>query len=71
MFSMDKLRSKSQLFAVALVVSLVLSSISLIMVIFAYIDIHVWSKQGEVVLVPQEQLVNINGNIYIPIKIIS
>jgi hypothetical protein len=69
-FSMEKLQQKSRLFAVVLGITLLLSIIAIIGLIFAYIDIHVWSREGHVILVPEERIVQINGRHYIPIKIV-
>jgi len=67
---MDQWKQKSQTFAVVIGISFILSCIAIIAVIFAYIDIHVWSKEGHVLLVPQNRLVTIQDQIYIPIKIV-
>jgi len=69
-FSLDKWKQKSQAFAVVLGITFMLSVVALVAVIFAYIDIHVWSREGHVILVPKERVVTINGHLYIPIKII-
>jgi hypothetical protein len=42
---------------------------AIIAVIFAYVDIHVWSREGHVILIPKEKIVTINGSHYIPIKV--
>ena len=71
-FSIETWKKKSQLVVTLLKITFVISVISLIAVIFAYIDIHVWSKpSGSVVLVPKETLVEINGALYIPIKLMT
>lgn len=69
-FSIEKLQKKSRLFAVVLGVALLLSIVAIIGLILAYVDIHIWSREGHVILVPRERIVKINGRHYIPIKII-
>jgi hypothetical protein len=70
-FSVESWRQKSRYFAIILAVTFFMALVGIIAVIFAYIDIHVWSKQGELIMVPQSKMVEINGNLYIPIKLIS
>lgn len=67
----DRLKQQSRLFATALVVTFIIAVTGLVAVIFAYVDIHVWSKQTEFILVPQSQLVKIDGEYYIPIKVVG
>lgn len=69
-FGIDKFKKKSQTVVIVLGITFLLALAAVIAVIFAYIDIHVWSRKGHVILVPQERLVTINGNLYIPIKIV-
>jgi len=70
LFSVETLHRKSQLVVLVLKITLLIAVVSLIGVIFAYIDIHVWSKKGSVILVPKEKIIEINGLLYIPIKIV-
>jgi len=70
-FSLEYWKHKSQAAMKYLTITFILSCIAIIGVIFAYIDIHVWSKKGSVVLVPANALVEIQGQTYIPIKMLD
>ncbi len=70
-FHIDFWQQKSRLLILVVKVTFVMALVTLIGLIFAYIDIHVWSKQGSVILVPHEKIVEINGAQYIPIKILN
>jgi hypothetical protein len=75
-FIFEKLKNiwkkKSNFFWVLLLFIFVFSIIGLIAVIFAYIDVHIWSKTdtSSIIFIPKENIVKINNNWYIPIKLI-
>jgi uncharacterized membrane protein len=71
MFSYDQWKKKSNLFATILGITFLMALTALVAVVFAYVDIHVWSRQGQVILVSQDKLVDINGHLYIPIKLLT
>ena len=73
LFSMDKWAKKSRHFAYILCITFVMALSAIIAVIFAYIDIHVWSKNNKehVYFVSQDHLVNIDGEMYIPVKVFT
>jgi len=70
MFSMEKMKQRSQLFAIVLGITLLLTIISLIAIAVTYVEMHVWRSNSEYVLVPREKLVTIDGNMYIPIQLV-
>lgn len=71
LFNMDNWKRKSDLAIGMLILTFFMALIALIAIVLAYVDIHVWSKQGEVVLIPQQHVVEINGRHYIPIKLVN
>lgn len=68
-FGIDKFKKKSQMIVLVLGITFIMALAAVVAVIFAYIDIHVWSRDGHVILVPKNRIVTINGALYIPIKI--
>lgn len=69
---MDSWKSKSQALFLFVKVTFFVAVLALILVILAYVDIHVWSRpaSGEVILVPERRIVTIEGRQYIPITIV-
>ena len=67
---LDKWKKRSQTFAFLLGLALLMSLIALILAVSMHSSYKSWAKNGAVVLVPQERIVQINGASYIPIKMV-
>lgn len=69
MFSMDQIEKKSRVFAMFVALSFFLSVVAIIGLVLAFLDIHIWSKSGDgqVIMVPTDNLVYLNGQTFIPI----
>lgn len=68
-FSIDKWKKRSQTFAVLLGLALVLSILSLLFCSWLHSQMHS-STQSPVVLVPREKVLLIDGQQYIPIRML-
>ena len=70
-FSMEKWKKRSQTFAVLVGVAFVISILALLVALWTNINMNQhWSDTGSVVLVPKDRLVHINGDTYIPIRML-
>ena len=69
-FSIDEWKKKSQSWFLMFKITFVIAVLALVGVLLAFVDIHYWQKHQPTILVPHEQIVEINGQLYIPIKIV-
>lgn len=71
MFSMDTWKQKSQIIVIVLTITFLLTIICLIAVAFTYSDFHGWKNNSDFIVVPKNKFVEIDGDLFIPIKIIN
>jgi uncharacterized membrane protein YcjF (UPF0283 family) len=70
LFSMEKWKTRSQTFAVLIGVACILSFVSLVVSCWTQLSMHELTTSHAVVIVPQARVVTINGEQYIPIRMI-
>lgn len=72
-FSLDEWKKKSQSWFLMFKITFMIAVLALIGVIVAFFDIHYWQqwRTSEAVMVSRKQLVEINGELYIPIKLVG
>lgn len=64
------MQKKETVVKTSLYLTFLMALIGLIAIIFAFVDIHVWSKDtGRVILVPRDKIITINGQQYLPIRL--
>ena len=70
-FSLDKWKKRSQTLALLVGVAFFLSVLALLVAVWTHLSWREWSTSGAVVLVPHERVVQINGQHYIPIRMLA
>lgn len=71
LFALEKWKRRSQTFTVLLALACVMSLVALLVTLWSRANVHSWIHEGAVTLVPMTRVVQINGQAYIPIRMLT